>query len=177
MKRLLMVLVLALMVGVLTLSTSGVAGAKKHNKVDSAEGKGEFVTEPNPGFTQKQKFDFDARDLDQDPLTDAAKGMFKLHLDQKFNGASSSGSFKAEVVCLRVEDGRAVFVSRVKETSGLFKGLEGQLYGVHVLDAGQPKGNGDGIALFSTGSETCPAPTSDLYQPLTHGNITVKDVV
>lgn len=167
---------LALVVGVLVLSVSGVAGARKHNKVDSAKGKGEFVTEPIFGMILTQKFDFDAKDLDEDPLTDTAKGKFEFEQNAG-SFFSQSGKFKGEVVCLRVEDGRAVFVSRIEEGSGVFEGTEGKFVGAHVLDAGQPKGNGDGIATFGLlSSGTCPAP-SDLYQPLIHGNITVRDVV
>lgn len=172
-----MVVALALLVGALTLAASGVAGAKK-SKTDSAKGKGEIVQE-GEGTTRTQKFKLKAKDVDKDPLTDAAKGKisFQLLVEEEGGGELFAGRLEGKVVCLRVDEGAAVLVAEVTEVSGDLTGnfQEGDFILNSVLDSGEPKGQGDLYAAGFTQSETCPAP-SGAGQPITDGNITVKDV-
>lgn len=180
-------LALALLVGLLVLALPGVAGAKKkQDDVDFTKGKGETAF-PNPILnpdgsvtvvTFIQKFNFKAKDLDADPVTDAAKGKLSYERGTRdSNGSTSSSSkLKAEVTCLRVAGDSAVFLAQVKKSSDP-NIQEGDTIQVDVFAQSQPDEPPDLFQLREVPPSTpCPAPDG-FGAPLDKGNIVVNDAV
>lgn len=155
MKRILTTL--ALLVALLALALTGVAGAKAP-KANSAKGSGADAI---------GKFSFNVKDTDGDPATDEAKGKFSLK--------NEAGSLKGKLSCLRVEGNLATFKGVVAKAGGDLKDLEGQTFEFDVTDSGQRGGEGDLFgADFSSEPETCDAPAGGSL-PVEKGNIKVTD--
>lgn len=161
MNKLLAALTLAVAVGLLTLTLTGIAGAASNT--DSAKGNGTTVN--------NVKFSFKAADLDGNPTTFEAKG--------KFNYASTipgNPYYKGEVTCLNVLGQGARFVAKItKSDNPTFLGYFAE---VHVLDSGQKGGEGDEFTVreFHGSDPGCATPPLPPGDPLTKGNVVVNDV-
>ena len=174
MKRLLAALSLALMVGLLALSMSGVAGATHNNKPDVppqdfTTGAGKFVT----GGVE-QKFSFSAHDADANPLTfEARNGHYNV--EARAPGTGMLVEIQGEVTCLRVVANRAYFGGPIEKSSN--PALVGQFAFFDSVDNDQPPVNGaipDQFRFeFLRGTPLCLGPISGI--PITQGNITVHD--
>jgi hypothetical protein len=165
-KMLLVVTVLA----VLASTMPGVAGAA--SKKDSTKGKdaGALGVSAGPGSakgkgTQSiEKFKFSAKSTKgADAMTPSAKGKYSI--------TQGSAFAKGKVQCLEVDSvGGANFAGAVKKTNVLSPGFSGEF---EALDSGQPKGQGDLLAIdFTPSAPTCSTPT-DTGAPIASGNIVV----
>ena len=175
MKKLLAALSLALLVGLLALAMSGVAGATHNNKTDVppqdfTTGAGKFST----GGVE-QKFAFSAHDADALSATpEARNGHYVVEARAPLPGAPLV-EVKGEVDCLRVLGNRAFFGGPIEKSSN--PALEGQFAFFDVVDNDQAPANGAAPDQFRfellRGTPVCFGPISGL--PITQGNITVHD--
>lgn len=152
-------LTLTLLVRLLTLALTGVAGAAKQD-VDFTKGKGVRFSSSSSGFS------FEVKDLDTDPTTDAAEGKFTY---------KGTPSIKGKVACLRVDGQNAYFSGKIEKSNAPF--WEGKIFIVKVTDSGQQGGDGDllDITYVATSEPpSCSTPTGG-SQRIEKGNIVVKD--
>ena len=105
--------------------------------------------------------------------SDAAKGTFEFGFN--YPAGRITGKMKGAVECLRVDGGAATLVAKFNKGSGVYTGNVGKFVRVEVLDTGEPKGKGDQFSSFTQESNTCATPAGS-GRPITHGNVTLKDV-
>jgi hypothetical protein len=150
-----------LMAGLLALTMSDIADAKKRN-VDFAKGKGVDDT--------GSEFRFTAKNNSKDSSTDdSAKGKFFMKQGGEF--------FKGKVICLQaineepVSKGAADIVFEVKKSS--VPEAVGTSMGVDVWDSGLPDGEGDIINNRGPATECIP-PVASKSTSITSGDIVVE---
>jgi hypothetical protein len=160
----------AQLVGLLTLTLSGVAGAASDQAaVDIAKGKG---TDTDHFGT----FNFTAIDLDGDPFTVGAKG----HVSYEGRNAFSGFSLKGPVTCLQVTTDPvsgvhfATLSGPIEKTNDPI--LEGAFFFIHVTDSGLPNGEGDTFNLTSfQAPRSCLQSQFETPRPITEGDILISD--
>ena len=160
------VVLAAILLALSVLSVSDAEAKKYRSKVHPTKGAGQV--DIGEDEVSKLDFTFDAKGLDENVATDAAKGNFSLRKGNAF--------VKGRVTCLRVRDGNALVKGRIDKTSDGDLDLEELFVQFHAVDSAGAKGKMDELGPdISTDSSGCGNPTGGHTEPIFKCSIVVRD--